>query len=175
VVLVILAILAAIAIPALTGYVDKAKWSDIEQKVRTQKTAFQVLLNERYARDGTFTPHNQESCLPDDYFINVKSYAGGKGYDMYYLTAYGLGQYEKLTGDTSSLGTGGTPTAPLGHAVAVTDLNGSIKAYTYVRQNYFPPGERRYLYVLYMENINDLYAKRALLNLKSKMQTLKAK
>jgi type II secretory pathway pseudopilin PulG len=46
-----LAILAAIAIPALTGYIDKANEKQYIAKLRTTKMAMQTLLDENYA-DG---------------------------------------------------------------------------------------------------------------------------
>jgi prepilin-type N-terminal cleavage/methylation domain-containing protein len=49
VVLVILAVLAAIGIPALTGYIDKAKTSKIKQDSRTAVVALQSWAVEKYA------------------------------------------------------------------------------------------------------------------------------
>jgi type II secretory pathway pseudopilin PulG len=48
---VILAILAAIAVPALTGYVDKADRAEIDQNLATSAKAIQAWATERYA-DG---------------------------------------------------------------------------------------------------------------------------
>ncbi|MCI6583105.1 MAG: type II secretion system GspH family protein [Oscillospiraceae bacterium] len=52
VVLVILAILAAAMIPALTGYIDKAKEKTAIAEARSIVTAAQTLASEKYAMDG---------------------------------------------------------------------------------------------------------------------------
>lgn len=53
VVLVILAILAAAMIPALTGYIDKAKEKTAISEARNVVTAAQTLASEEYAMHGT--------------------------------------------------------------------------------------------------------------------------
>lgn len=50
VVLVILAILAAMLIPALTGYIDKAKEKDVIAETRQVVMAAQTLVDEAYAK-----------------------------------------------------------------------------------------------------------------------------
>lgn len=57
VVLVILAILAAAMIPALTGYIDKAKEKTAISEARSVLTAAQTIVSEKYATatDNTFT------------------------------------------------------------------------------------------------------------------------
>lgn len=52
VVLVILAILAAAMIPALTGYIDKAKEKTAIAEARSVVTAAQTLASEEYAMNG---------------------------------------------------------------------------------------------------------------------------
>ncbi|MEG2536690.1 MAG: type II secretion system protein, partial [Hydrogenoanaerobacterium sp.] len=54
VVLVILAILAAISIPALTGYIDEAKKKQIVAETRTVLVAMQAIASDEY-KDGTDT------------------------------------------------------------------------------------------------------------------------
>jgi prepilin-type N-terminal cleavage/methylation domain-containing protein len=153
VVLVILAILAAIAIPALTGYIDKAKWRDFELKVKSQMTAMQVMLNEKYARDGgfkTYVTPDPAAVPPGEYFLNVNNYASSQGYEMFYFSPYGLESYEKLTGDTSSFVIGSVSGGSRGTPAVITDRSGAIKLYSYRINNYFPEGERRHLYVIYI-------------------------
>lgn len=53
VVLVILAILAAAMIPALTGYIDKAKEKTAISEARNVLTAAQTIASEEYALHGT--------------------------------------------------------------------------------------------------------------------------
>jgi type II secretory pathway pseudopilin PulG len=48
VVLVILAILMAIAVPTLTGYIDKARDKELEMRARDLSVAMQTVLNETY-------------------------------------------------------------------------------------------------------------------------------
>lgn len=58
VVLVILAIMAAILIPSLIGYIDKAKENSIISETRSIVTAVQTLSSEKYAKnkdDGVYT------------------------------------------------------------------------------------------------------------------------
>lgn len=52
VVLVILSILAAIAIPSLTGWIKKAKESQVVMDARTVYLAAQTYVTEQYAEDG---------------------------------------------------------------------------------------------------------------------------
>ncbi len=52
VVLVILAILATLLVPALTGYIDKAKEKTIVAECRSCVTAAQTLASESYAISG---------------------------------------------------------------------------------------------------------------------------
>ncbi len=53
VVLVILAILAAAMIPALTGYIDKARDKTIISEARSALTAAQTIASEEYAKSAT--------------------------------------------------------------------------------------------------------------------------
>ncbi|MDO5149306.1 MAG: type II secretion system protein [Oscillospiraceae bacterium] len=58
VVLVILAILAAAMIPALTGYIDKAKEKTAITEARNVLTAAQTIASEEYALHGTTSLNN---------------------------------------------------------------------------------------------------------------------
>lgn len=53
--LIILAILAALLIPALTGYIDKAKEKQIIAETRQAVMAAQTLADEEYAKGTTIT------------------------------------------------------------------------------------------------------------------------
>jgi type IV pilus assembly protein PilA len=63
VVLVILAIMAAILIPALTGYIDRAKEQNITQEASTILTAAQACASEDYGLTvGKYTKIDGQSC-----------------------------------------------------------------------------------------------------------------
>lgn len=53
VVLVILGILAAILVPALTGYIDKAKQDKLKATTRQVVVAAQTVVSERYGQKGS--------------------------------------------------------------------------------------------------------------------------
>lgn len=55
VVLVILAIMAAILIPSLIGYIDKARANTVQSECRAVVQAAQTLASEQYAKDRTIT------------------------------------------------------------------------------------------------------------------------
>lgn len=60
VVLVILAILAAAMIPALTGYIDKAKEKTAIAEARSVVTAAQTIASEKYAMNGLKSDENTD-------------------------------------------------------------------------------------------------------------------
>lgn len=66
VVLVILAILAAAMIPALTGYIDKAKDKTLIMEARSVVTATQTLLSEEYALHGNTNLSDLSTWLRDN-------------------------------------------------------------------------------------------------------------
>ncbi len=55
VVLVILAILVALLVPALTGYIDRAKNKSIVAETRSAVMAAQTLVDEQYAKENVAT------------------------------------------------------------------------------------------------------------------------
>jgi type IV pilus assembly protein PilA len=55
VVLVILAILMAIAVPSLTGYIDKARRDSTIAEAASAKTAVQAIVTDAYAHGGSYT------------------------------------------------------------------------------------------------------------------------
>ncbi len=61
VVLVILAILATLLVPALTGYIDKAKEKTVVAECRSCVTAAQTLLSEQYAIVGSTADVNTDA------------------------------------------------------------------------------------------------------------------
>lgn len=73
VVLVILAILAAAMIPALTGYIDKAKEKTAITEARNVATALQTLGSENYGLNG-----DSSSFDPTDEQVKVLSEHTGK-------------------------------------------------------------------------------------------------
>lgn len=58
VVMVILAILAALLLPSLTGYIDKANEQGAIVEARSAYTALQTTASEMYGRDSTFRSKN---------------------------------------------------------------------------------------------------------------------
>jgi prepilin-type N-terminal cleavage/methylation domain-containing protein len=54
VVLVILAILMAVAVPSLTGYIDKARNSNLIAQGASARTAVQTIITMAYANDGIY-------------------------------------------------------------------------------------------------------------------------
>jgi prepilin-type N-terminal cleavage/methylation domain-containing protein len=55
VVLVILAILMAIAVPSLTGYIDKAQRDAAVAEAVSARTAVQAIISDAHAHSGTYT------------------------------------------------------------------------------------------------------------------------
>ena len=77
VVLVIIAILAAMLIPAMTGYINKAKEKSITSETRQAVMAAQTLVDEKYAttQETQITVGNVETSLVkikdiQDFFLN---------------------------------------------------------------------------------------------------------
>lgn len=60
VVLVILAILAAIMIPSMTGWIDKAKQKSVLVEARSALLAAQTLASENYAKNITTAPSSAD-------------------------------------------------------------------------------------------------------------------
>lgn len=58
VVIVILGILLAIAVPALIGYIDRAQNQGAIVEGATARTAMQTIVSDSYGRGGDFTPVN---------------------------------------------------------------------------------------------------------------------
>ncbi len=78
--LVILAILAALLVPALTGYIDKAKKQQVIAETRSIHTALQTVMSEYYANDDWLSyAKNQgtSSVDPSKYSIADKNGNGG--------------------------------------------------------------------------------------------------
>lgn len=75
VVLVILAILAAIMIPALTGWIDKAKEKQVMLDARNVEMAAQAGLYEQYATDATFD-ENKTGVMDSDLIKYVTDVCG---------------------------------------------------------------------------------------------------
>lgn len=74
VVLTILAILAALLIPALTGYIDKSKKSHVIAQTRMLHTAIQSTISERYADDAWQKyGANNDTASFDKYYIADKN------------------------------------------------------------------------------------------------------
>lgn len=96
VVIVILAILAAILVPALLGYIDKAKESQDMLKAKNMLTASQTVLTSYYARDSKAHMDNKDNSN-SNFAKEVRKIAD----DEPYLAIVGVGDpYEKDSNTT---------------------------------------------------------------------------
>ncbi|MEF9997710.1 MAG: type II secretion system protein [Lachnospiraceae bacterium] len=74
VVLVILGILIALLVPALTGYIGKAKGKKVATEARNALMAAQTLASENYAKDITTAPKTPEiATLGEVSAANIKT------------------------------------------------------------------------------------------------------
>lgn len=96
VVLTILAILAALLIPALTGYIDKSKKSHVIAQTRMLHTAIQSTISERYADDAwqKYGANNDIASL-DKYYIADKN--GSKSQKALYNEILQLAEVPELS------------------------------------------------------------------------------
>jgi prepilin-type N-terminal cleavage/methylation domain-containing protein len=164
VVIVILGILLAIAVPALTGYIAKAEDTEYEMQARETAVAVRSVIDEAYA-DGTLgsgfpTTSNYLSEGDGQYYDHVKPFS-----------VRNLGSYDSGTSDaafyfrkasefmgTSFPGTG-TPNswefvlfAPKGAGTDYTVLNAPAWLWRYYPNGY---GVSPTIYVTYgLENLN---------------------
>jgi prepilin-type N-terminal cleavage/methylation domain-containing protein len=128
VVLVILAILMAIAIPALTGYIDKARNDAATAEAGAAKSAAQVIVTEAYGhpltdsgntyyvyRDGTTTLVFKSDWKPQTAAVGKVTPAGTITDAINKLTGAGLGTITVTSVDaTSHAVTGMTVVLPSG-------------------------------------------------------------
>lgn len=101
IVLVILAILAAVLIPSLSGYIDKANKSKYVLAAKNCMKAMQVELSEMYAERGkladlpnvagSVAQNNDVSLIRTDFASEVLKTAD----DDPYMLIFGLGDYDK--------------------------------------------------------------------------------
>jgi prepilin-type N-terminal cleavage/methylation domain-containing protein len=145
VVIVILGILLAIALPALTGYISKAQWIEVEAENRTQKTAIQTMLQEQYVKGGMI------AATSPGYFQKGSATPGGY-ICLAGLSTSGAEVWENLI-DTPYVNT--VPSIP-GLDLAPTpmlfcDASGTIRLYLYEDFTYFDNTNRTALCVLWAE------------------------
>jgi prepilin-type N-terminal cleavage/methylation domain-containing protein len=155
VVIVILGILAAIAVPALTGYIEKAKWLSMEQEIRSQRIAVQTMIDLQYGEEGGFDTYTSVDFATSDKTFRQVS-AGGSYPDSFRITdftARGRSEYESLTGDTKSFN-GMTESSPTQSFKAQTDPSGAIRAYAYQDTLYFSSTKQPYLLVIYVDDVD---------------------
>ena len=99
VVLVILAILAAAMIPALTGYIDKAKEKTAIADARSVVTAAQTFASEEYAMNGDT---KLKSGWPSD-AVKKEIYIGDTNTCHYLTASIGISQFPKDSKNSSEL------------------------------------------------------------------------
>lgn len=98
VVLTILAILAALLIPALTGYIDKSKKSQVIAQTRMLHTAIQSTISERYADDTwqKYGVNNGTSSIDMDKY-NIADKNGSKSQKALYNEILQLAEVPELS------------------------------------------------------------------------------
>ena len=98
VVLTILAILAALLIPALTGYIDKSKKSHVIAQTRMLHTAIQSTISERYADDAwqKYGANNGTSSIDMDKY-NIADKNGSKSQKALYNEILQLAEVPELS------------------------------------------------------------------------------
>ncbi len=122
VVLVILAILAAMLVPALLGFIDRAKEGKYEEEVHSIYTALQVINDERYAADvkpidkttnkltdAEMTELNKMIAPAAVTSLDDITYAGTDGKSSYTINGFTVkfnSQDGKTTGLTGTLANG---------------------------------------------------------------------
>ena len=79
VVLVIIAILAAMLIPAMTGYINKAKEKSITSETRQDVMAAQTLVDEKYATNQETKITVSDAATSSVKFDDIKKLAEVKG------------------------------------------------------------------------------------------------
>ena len=79
VVLVIIAILAAMLIPAMTGYINKAKEKSITSETRQSVMAAQTLVDEKYATNQETKITVSDAATSSVKFDDIKKLAEVKG------------------------------------------------------------------------------------------------
>jgi prepilin-type N-terminal cleavage/methylation domain-containing protein len=123
VVLVILAILMSIAVPALTGYIDKARVMQFKVDIRTLRVATQTLILEDIAANGGAI--KVRSGVAGDIFSDVgleSSDATDPAEYIYKFNHMSMTEFEKLAGDSLNIN------GQLPHGWNVqTDKSGAIK------------------------------------------------
>jgi prepilin-type N-terminal cleavage/methylation domain-containing protein len=145
VVIVILGILAAIAIPALTGYIAKADAVQYESLGRTQLTAMQTFIDLDIGDDGKMSSGTGK-IFALRWNVPQNAVSDGLpivGFRFENLTTKGKAEYEALTGDTESFrinGAGG---------------QGRINEMVMVRAYCTPDGDIKIYH--YYNSIDDLY------------------
>jgi prepilin-type N-terminal cleavage/methylation domain-containing protein len=150
VVIVILGILAAIAVPALTGYIEKSKWTDVELSAKTQLTAIQTLVHVEMSENG-LTNIGYSSAYPGitSIFGSKWYYASNQGLAFEQLTTYGQEEYTELAGNTLGLASLSGESRML-HLF--TSLSGEVIAYRYIYNPY--PATGVSLRIMYVKDIN---------------------
>lgn len=96
VVIVILAILAAILVPALLGYIDRAKDNQDMIKAKNMLTATQTVLTEYYAHEDTSYIANKNN-VNSDFAKKVRTVAD----DDPYLVLVGVGDSKNADSNTT--------------------------------------------------------------------------
>jgi type II secretory pathway pseudopilin PulG len=148
VVIVILGILAAIAAPALTGYIEKARYTGVLQRGRTALEAMQVLVDEQYAMDGGLVSKTG-SYSATDRFYNILTNSSNL-WTFEALSPYGREEFDALVGSET------LQNAPFRPSLT-TDDKGHIIVFTWGYAQDGGAGGGYFLELVYIEDIDRPY------------------
>mgnify|MGYP004670288329 CR=1 FL=1 len=147
-VLVILAILASLLIPALTGYIDKARKKQVIAETRMLHTALQTVMSEYYSSDGWAGYANIKGTAASDkqkYFIADKTGSATKEQKARYDEIIRLAEVPSLSNSKGQFCSLVTETGKV-MVIIYKDGRGHIGIYFGETQEYIAYDEKEFTY-----------------------------